>query len=103
MNTQEENKIGEIVAKGPNVMLGYYNNENETNKVLKDGWFYTGDLGYMDDEEFLYISGRSKNMIHFEKIHLFIRSLSVIIRGFSLREKTLSLEKKSKFYYIGKK
>lgn len=55
--------VGEIVVKGPNVMLGYFENEEETSKVLKDGWFHTGDLGYMDEEEFLYISGRSKNMI----------------------------------------
>ena len=55
--------IGEIIVKGPNVMLGYYEDIKETKKVLKDGWFYTGDLGYKDDEDFLYISGRSKNMI----------------------------------------
>lgn len=55
--------VGEIIVKGPNVMLGYYENEEATQKVLKDGWFHTGDLGYIDDEEFLYISGRSKNMI----------------------------------------
>lgn len=55
--------IGEIIVKGPNVMLGYYENKIETDKVLKNGWFYTGDLGYMDEEDFLYISGRSKNMI----------------------------------------
>ncbi len=55
--------IGEIIVKGPNIMLGYYGNEEATKKVLVDGWFHTGDLGYIDDEEFLYISGRSKNMI----------------------------------------
>ncbi len=55
--------IGEIIVKGTNVMLGYYQNEEATKNVLKDGWFHTGDLGYIDDEEFLYISGRSKNMI----------------------------------------
>ncbi len=55
--------VGEIIVKGPNVMLGYYENEEATKKVLKDGWFHTGDLGYIDDEKFLYISGRSKNMI----------------------------------------
>ena len=55
--------IGEIIVKGPNVMLGYYQNEEATKNVLIDGWFHTGDLGYIDDEKFLYISGRSKNMI----------------------------------------
>ncbi len=55
--------IGEIIVKGTNVMLGYYENKEATEKVLKNGWFHTGDLGYIDDDEFLYISGRSKNMI----------------------------------------
>lgn len=60
---KDDNGIGELRAKGPNVMLGYYDNEEETNNVLKDGWFYTGDLGYIDKDGFIFITGRQKNMI----------------------------------------
>ncbi len=60
---KDDNGIGELRAKGPNVMLGYYENEEETKNVLKDGWFYTGDLGYIDKEGFIFITGRQKNMI----------------------------------------
>ena len=60
---KNEDGIGEICVKGPNVMLGYYNMPEETAKVIKDGWFHTGDLGYVDDEEFIYITGRKKNVI----------------------------------------
>lgn len=63
IDNPNEEGIGEIVAKGPNVMLGYYENEEETNKVLKDGWFYTGDLAYIDKEGFIFITGRKKNVI----------------------------------------
>lgn len=63
INNPNEEGIGEIITKGPNVMLGYYENEEETNKVLKEGWFHTGDLAYMDNEGFIFITGREKNVI----------------------------------------
>ncbi|MCI8384217.1 MAG: long-chain fatty acid--CoA ligase [Clostridia bacterium] len=55
--------IGEIVVKGPSIMLGYYNNEEETKKVLQDGWFKTGDYGYLDKDGFLFVTGRKKDII----------------------------------------
>lgn len=58
-----EDGIGEIATKGDHVMLGYYENEEATKEVLKNGWFYTGDLGYQDDEGFVYITGRKKNVL----------------------------------------
>lgn len=60
---KNEDGIGEICVKGPNVMMGYYNMPEETAKVITDGWFHTGDLGYVDDEDFIYITGRKKNVI----------------------------------------
>jgi long-chain acyl-CoA synthetase len=60
---QDEQGIGEIRVKGPNVMLGYYENEEATSQVLKDGWFYTGDLAYYDKEGYLFLTGRKKDMI----------------------------------------
>lgn len=57
------NGIGEIIVKTPTIMLGYSNNEEETKKVIKDNYFYTGDLGYIDKDGFLFVTGRKKDMI----------------------------------------
>ena len=55
--------IGEIAASGPMIMRGYWNKPDETTAVLQDGWYYTGDAGYMDDEGFVFIVDRLKDMI----------------------------------------
>ncbi|MBE5959950.1 MAG: long-chain fatty acid--CoA ligase [Lachnospiraceae bacterium] len=54
---------GEILVKSPSVMMGYYKDRENTEKTLKNGWLKTGDLGYVDQDDFLYISGRKKNLI----------------------------------------
>ncbi len=54
---------GEIIAKSPSIMIGYYKDEEKSKEVMQDDWFLTGDLGYIDEDGFLFISGRSKNVI----------------------------------------
>lgn len=59
----DEDGVGEIVAKGDNIMLGYYNDPETTAEIMRGGWFHTGDLGYIDEEGWLYITGRCKSVI----------------------------------------
>lgn len=63
IDNKNKDGIGELVVRGPNVMMGYYEDEEATNKVIKNGWLYTGDYGYIDDSGYVYITGRKKNMI----------------------------------------
>ena len=63
IDNPDKEGVGEILAKGPNIMLGYYNDEKKTKEAFKDGWFRTGDFGYKDDEGFIFITGRKNDII----------------------------------------
>ena len=58
-----EEGIGELVVRGPSIMLGYYENEEANKESLKEGWFYTGDLAKIDEEGYIFICGRKKSII----------------------------------------
>ena len=63
IDNPDKEGVGEILAKGPNIMLGYYKDEKKTKEAFKDGWFKTGDYGYIDDEGFIFITGRKNDII----------------------------------------
>ena len=63
IDSPNEEGVGEIIVKGPNVMLGYYEDEEKTKQTIIDGWFHTGDLGKIDENGYLYITGRCKSVI----------------------------------------
>ena len=63
IDNPDKDGVGEIAVKGPSVMLGYYKNEEKNKEVLKDGWFSTGDYGYIDEDGFVYVTGRKKDII----------------------------------------
>ena len=90
-----EEGIGEIAVKGPMVMKGYYKMPEETAEVFtQDGWFKTGDLGYMDDENYVYLTGRAKNLIVTEggknvypeeienRFQLYMEIDQILVRGY---------------------
>ena len=64
---EDENGEGEILVRGDNVMLGYYKNEAETGKVMRDGWFCTGDLGISTARDIYLLRGEKKNLIVLEQ------------------------------------
>ena len=72
-------EAGEIIVKGPQVMPKYWNNEEETAIALKDGWFYTGDIGYMDSDGFVFIIDRKKDMIICSGFNVYPRDIDEVL------------------------
>ncbi|WP_242219839.1 long-chain-fatty-acid--CoA ligase [Bacillus cereus group sp. BfR-BA-01380] len=72
-------EVGEIVVKGPQVMKGYWNKPEETAAVLKDGWLYTGDVGYMDEDGFFYVKDRKKDMIVASGFNVYPREVEEVL------------------------
>ncbi len=75
----EIGEVGEIAIKGPQVMKGYWNSEEETNNVLKDGWLLTGDLGYMDEDGYFYVVDRKKDMIIASGYNIYPRDVEEVL------------------------
>ncbi len=71
--------VGEIVARGPNVMQGYLNRPEETREVLRDGWYYTGDLGRMDGDGYVYIVDRKRDMILVGGLNVYPREVELVL------------------------
>lgn len=75
----QENCVGEMLIKGPQIMKGYWNNLEETEHALKDGWLYTGDLAYMDRDGYFYIVGRKKEMIILNGFNIYPQEVESIL------------------------
>ena len=72
-------EVGEILVKGPNVMQGYLNNPEATDETLKGGWLYTGDLGKKDDDGYIYIVGRKKDMVNVRGLNVYPREIEDLL------------------------
>ena len=72
-------ELGEIVLRSPTVMLGYYKNAEETQRTIVDGWLYTGDIGYMDEDGYFYITDRKKDLIIVGGFNVFPREIDELI------------------------
>jgi len=82
MNELPRGGIGDIIVKGDNVMLGYYKRDEATEETIVNGWLLTGDMGYMDDEDFLFIVDRKKDLIISKGINIYPREIEEVIDVF---------------------
>jgi long-chain acyl-CoA synthetase len=73
------NEIGELIVKGDNVMKGYYKNETATAAVIKNGWLHTGDLGRMDEENYIFLTGLKKRMIITSGFNVYPREVETVL------------------------
>jgi long-chain acyl-CoA synthetase len=74
-------EVGELIVKGPNIMKGYWNRPEETQKALKDGWLFTGDLARMDQDGYFYIVDRKKDMIIAGGYNIYPREVEEVLYG----------------------
>ena len=87
------NSCGEIVVKGDNIMKGYYKRTEETAKVIRNGWLHTGDIGIFDEEGYLYVVGRIKNVIITGGLNIYPEEIEEVLRSYSDVEEALVLPK----------
>ncbi len=78
-NSLKANRPGELLFKGPNIMKGYYKYEKETAEVLRDGWLYTGDLGFIDEEGYITITGYKKEMVITSGFNVYCREVEGVL------------------------
>jgi long-chain acyl-CoA synthetase len=72
-------EVGEIAIKGPNVMMGYYRRPEETAEAVRDGWFFTGDIGRMDEDGYFYLVDRAKDMINVSGFKVWPREVEELL------------------------
>ncbi len=75
----EPGEIGELLVRGPNVMSGYFKNEEASKEVLKDGWLYTGDMAKFDEQGYVYIVGRKKEMVNVRGLNVYPREIEEVL------------------------
>jgi len=116
-------EIGELIARGPNIMQGYFNREEETLSTLQDEWLHTGDLAYQDEEGFFFIVGRKKELIISSGFNVYPREVELaleehpgvaeaavigaphplkgqVVKAFILQEEGHNIGKQELFYFL---